>query len=225
MKTASLTLTGLQHAQIELAQGSYERRADILATTREVIQIADAMDAEIAADALRLVSAICKEVEESRVEIGKPVLAVTRKINSLAKEFTTDLAAEKTRLEWLLGTYQAEEKRKADLARSEAQHRAQRLYTQTQETARNASPEDAEKAEANVLAAYAAAAAIEAHKPEGLAVRQAWKFEVTDIQALFQARPDLCVIEPNNAEIRAEIPHNQSLPGLRIWREAKASIR
>ena len=70
-----------------------------------------------------------------------------------------------------------------------------------------------------------AVAAIAAIKPEGVALRQSWKFEVVDINALFMARPDLCVIEPNNAGIRAQIPHNQSLPGLRIWQEAKASVR
>ena len=70
-----------------------------------------------------------------------------------------------------------------------------------------------------------AVAAIVPIKPEGVAVRSLWKFEVTDINALFKARPDLCVIEPHNANIRAQIPYNQSLPGLRIWQEAKASVR
>lgn len=70
-----------------------------------------------------------------------------------------------------------------------------------------------------------AVATIAPTKPEGVAVRQSYKFEVTDIKALFKARPDLCVIEPNNAAIRAQIPHNQNIPGLRIWQEAKASIR
>ena len=73
--------------------------------------------------------------------------------------------------------------------------------------------------------ARVAVAAIAAIKPEGVALRQLWKFEVVDIRALFKARPDLCVIEPNNASIRAQIPYNQSLPGLRIWQEAKASVR
>lgn len=222
MKTAALTLTGLQHAQIELAQGSYEWRADVLATTRSVTAVADAMDAEICADALRLVSEIVKEVEASRVEIGKPVLEVTRKINSLAKEFTADLAEEKTRLERILGTYQAEERRKADQLRKAAQIEAQRLHTLAQEASTEA---ESIAADAVATAAYVAAAEIQPMKPEGVAVRQTWKYEVTDIAALFKARPDLCTIEPAAAIIRAVIPHNQSIPGLRIWQEAKASIR
>jgi len=49
--------------------------------------------------------------------------------------------------------------------------------------------------------------------------------EVIDIKALYAARPDLCVIEPNGAAIRAQIPHNQTIPGLRVWSEAKASVK
>jgi hypothetical protein len=56
-------------------------------------------------------------------------------------------------------------------------------------------------------------------------LNQPYKFEITDINALFKARPDLCVIEPNGAAIRAQIPHNQNIPGLRIWQEAKARVR
>lgn len=234
--SAPITLTGIDHAQIEIAPGSSARRADILATTRAVTAVADAMDAAIAADALRLVSGIVKEVEASRVEIGKPVLEVTRKINALAKEFTTDLADEKSRLERILGEYQAGEERKADAARRVAQDEADtlaRAAAQAQraadraptETAQEHAQQAAAQAESKAIEARVIAAEIAAIKPEGVALRQSWKFEVTDINALFNARPDLCVIEPNNAGIRAQIPHNQSLPGLRIWQEAKASVR
>jgi len=234
--TAALTLTGLHHAQIEFAAGSSARRADILATTRAVTGVADAMDAEIAADALRLVSGMVKEVEASRVEIGKPVLDVTRRINALAKEFTTDLADEKARLERILGEYQAGEERKADAARRVAQDEADTLARAAAQAQRAAdrAPTETDQEQAQQAAAQAETKAIEARviaaeiaptRPDGIAVRSAWKFEVTDIKRLFAARPDLCVIEPNNPGIRAQIPHNQTIPGLRIWSEAKASIR
>ena len=235
MSTA-LTLTGLQHAQCELAQGSFERRADILATTRAVTSVVDAMDAEMAADALRLVTGIVKEVEASRVEIGKPVLELTRKINSIAKEFSQDLADEKARLESILGEYQAAERRAADAARRLAQDEANRFAAdaaRAQHAVERAvsateierSQQAAAELEVKAIEARVAVSAIAAIKPEGVAVRSLWKFEVIDINALFKARPDLCVIEPNNAGIRAQIPHNQTIPGLRIWSEAKASVR
>lgn len=235
MSTA-LTLTGLQHAQCELAQGSFERRADILATTRAVTSVVDAMDAEMAAHALRLVTGIVKEVESSRVEIGKPILELTRKINSIAKEFSQDLADEKARLESILGEYQAAERRAADAARRLAQDEANRFAAdaaRAQHAVERAvsateierSQQAAAELEVKAIEARVAVSAIAAIKPEGVAVRSLWKFEVIDINALFKARPDLCVIEPNNAGIRAQIPHNQSLPGLRIWQEAKASVR
>jgi hypothetical protein len=234
--SAVLTIAGLQQAQIALAPDAFERREDILATTRSVVAVADAMDAEIAADALKLVTGLVKEVESARVEIGKPVLELTRQINAKAKDFTTELATEKTRLERILGDYQAAERTKADKLRREAQEEADRLARAAEKAALDAdratNSGDADRtqqvaaaAETKAIEARVNVATIAPTAPAGVAVRQNWKFEVTDIVALFKARPDLCVIEPNNAAIRAQIPYNQKIPGLRIWQEAKASVR
>lgn len=231
-----LTIAGLQNTQIDLAPDAFERREDILATTRSVTAVADAMDAEIAADALRLVTGLVKEVEDARTTIKAPVLELGKKIDATAKGFAADLATEKTRLERILGDYQAAERAKADKLRREAQEEADRLAHEAQKAAvaadRATNSGDADRtqqvaaaAETKAIEARVNVATIAPTAPAGVAVRQNWKYEVTDIKALFKARPDLCVIEPNAAAIRAQIPHNQDIPGLRIWQEAKASIR
>lgn len=230
------TLAGLQQAHIALAPDAFERREDILATTREVKTVTDAMDAEMAADALRLVTGIVKEVEDARTTIKAPVLELGKKIDATAKDFAVELAAEKTRLGRILGDYQAAERAKADKLRREAQDEADRLAREAQKAAlaadRATNSGDADRtqqvaaaAETKAIEARVAVATIAPTAPAGVAVRQNWKYEVTDIKALFKARPDLCVIEPNAEAIRAQIPHNQDIPGLRIWQEAKASIR
>ena len=231
-----LTISGLSATQIEITTTAHDERQRALALASRVTAVTDALDADECADALRAVTALVKSVESARVEIGRPVLELTRKINDTAKDFVSTLSSEKARLENILGEYQAAERAKADRLRREAQDEADRL---AREAARAATVADrastsVEADRAQQAAAQAETAAIEARvavatiaptKPEGVAVRATWKFEVTDIKALFAARPDLCVIEPNNAGIRAQIPHNQNIPGLRIWKEAKASIR
>ena len=236
MSTAALTITGLQHAQVELAPDSYERRSIAMNAAARVPAVADAMDAEDAADALRLLGALVKDVEAARKVVKEPVLELGKKIDTTAKEFVADVVAEKARIETALGTFQAAEQRRADAERRAAQEEADRLAREAAKAQREAdratnqgeadrTQQVAAQAETAAIEARVAAAEIAPVKPSGVAVRQPWKFEVTDIKALFAARPDLCVIEPNNAGIRAQIPHNQNIPGLRIWQEAKASVR
>jgi hypothetical protein len=234
--SAALTLTGLQHAVVDLAPDSFERRALALNAAARVATVADAMDAEDAADALRLLSPLVKDVEAARKIVKAPVLELSKKIDDTAKDFIAEVAAEKLRIETALGTYQAAEQRRADAERRAAQEEADRLAREAAKAQREAdratnageaerTQQAAAQAETAAIEARVTAAEIAPAKPAGVAVRQPWKFEVVDIAALFVARPDLCRIEPDNAAIRAQIPHNQNIPGLRIWQEAKASIR
>jgi hypothetical protein len=235
MSTA-LTLSGLQNTQLGIIPEVYTRRDVAVLEARQITSIGDAFEAESAADALRAVSTIAKEIEEARKIVKDPVLALGKKIDETAKTFVADLITEKDRLQRLLGDHQAAEQRKADKLRREAQEEADRLAREAAQAARAAerATTDGQAEQAQQVAAQAEVKAIEARVavadikrdgPSGTMLRQAYKFEVTDINALFKARPDLCVIEPNNAAIRAQIPHNQNIPGLRIWQEAKASVR
>jgi hypothetical protein len=69
--------------------------------------------------------------------------------------------------------------------------------------------------------------AAEGPKVAGVGSKTTWKFSVEDIHALFTARPELCIIEPNGAAIRAILKPNNGkpIPGLRIWQEAGAIVR
>lgn len=227
-----LTITGIKHADIDIEPGAYAAKEAALHASKLVIAVTDPLDAEWAAEALKAVTSLCKEVEACRTEIKAPVLAIGKRIDETAKTFVADLIIERDRLNRILGEYQLAERTKADAARREAQAEADRLAREASKAALEADRSTTEQAQQ--VAAAAEVAAIEARvavaeikpvKPEGVSVRLNWKYEVEDIKALFAARPDLCVIEPNSAAIRSQIPHNQTIPGLRIWSEAKASVK
>jgi hypothetical protein len=233
---SALTLSGLQNAQIDIIPEVYTRRDVAVLEARQITSIGDAFEAESAADALRAVSNLWKEIEAARKTIKGPVDDLVKKIQDTAKTFCADLVIEEERLKRLLGDHQAAEQRKADKLRREAQEEADRLAREAATAARaaeratnGAQAEQAQQAaavaEVKAVEARVAVAEIKREAPSGTVLRQTYKFEVTDINALFKARPDLCVIEPNGAAIRAQIPHNQNIPGLRIWQEAKASVR
>jgi chemotaxis protein histidine kinase CheA len=235
MNAPILTLTGLQHAVIDIEPTAIERRDDLVTTAHSIEAITDAMDADAAASVLREIEAHLKGCESARVAIGGPVLNITRKINDTAKVYSEPLKIEKDRLSRILGIYQQAEREKAEKARREAAEAARKI---AEEEARKLaaaeiehgadSPEAEAAAEAavnRVAEARVAVAQVTPVQPKGVALRQPWKFEVTDIKALAAAHPELVVISPNTAAINAVIKHNQDIPGLRIWQEVKASIR
>ena len=75
-----LTLTGLQNTQIDIIPEVYTRRDVALLEARQVTTITDAFDADIAADALRGVSNLWKEVEAARKIVKGPVDDLVKKI-------------------------------------------------------------------------------------------------------------------------------------------------
>ena len=65
-----------------------------------------------------------------------------------------------------------------------------------------------------------------APQSEGMTVRQVWQFEVTDIDRLYRARPDLVSLEPRTREINSAMSKGfRECPGLRIWSETVAGVR
>lgn len=62
-------------------------------------------------------------------------------------------------------------------------------------------------------------------KAAGVQTRERWRFEVTDINALLQARPDLVKVEPKTAEINRAIDGGKQIPGLRVWSESQTIVK
>ena len=236
----SLTITGLQSAEISIAAEARELRDKLLAEIRGITAVADAFDADVAADVMRRATQLSRGIEADRTTVKAPVLALGKKIDAIAKEIVAELDTEIGRVSRVLGAYQLAEKQKAEAAERLARDEARRIQADAEQKAREAAKAADSDTEALVVASEimdtAAAKIVEtrkaivstvAPKAADTAVRVDVCFEVDDIVALYAARPELVNIEPNGTAIRAICKANPKLqlPGLRHWTEAKTNIR
>lgn len=239
MSTA-LTITGLQAAEIAIAPEARELRDKLLVEIRGVTAVADAFDADCAADVLKRATQLSRGIESDRSTVKAPVLALGKKIDALAKEITAELDGEIGRVSRVLGAYQLAEKQKAEAAERLARDEARRIQAEAEANARKAAQAASTDTEALAAASeimdQAAAKIVETRKaivstvaPKAVdtAVRVDVCFDVNDIIALYAARPELVNLEPNGTAIRAicKANPNLQLPGLRHWTEAKTNIR
>ena len=225
-----ILLIGFSSADIVLADGVEAERDLLLIDAASVHSVNDVFSAEVAMDVLRRLKNLLREVESARKEVKTPVLKLTRKIDEVAKSFTSEANEEAARLSRLIGAYQAAERAKAERARREAQQKAREAQQQAMaESARAESIEQydsaIQKSAESVAEARAELANLKANEPKGTTLRKRWCFEVTDINRLYEHRPDLVRLEPNGEAIRAAIKTNQNIPGLRIWEEVSTTVR
>ena len=220
---------------VALNQSAVNARTITLAKAQQVLAITEVSDLDLAASALTDVKALIRTIEASHKEVKAPVLAMTRQIDGIKKDYLAPLEVEASRLSAMVGSYQEAARKKAEKLR-EAEAAAQAAALEEMEAKQAAAvaagdeeAADAARAEAadKIAASQLAVIAAEGPKADGITTRSSHKFEVVDIDALFAARPDLCVIEPNNAAIRAIIKATNGKPiaGLRIWKEAAAIVR
>lgn len=237
---SGITVSGIGDTTVSIAEGAREQRDGILSQLKQVTAVTDAFDADCAADVLKTATVFVRGVEAGRTEAKAPVLDLGRKIDALGKELASAVDVEIKRLSRLLGDYQAEERRKAEAAERLARDEARRIQDDAERRAREAAKaapsEEAATAAATEIMDTAAAKIVEtkqaivstvAPKAAGTAVREDVVFEVTDIAALYAARPELVNLEPNGTAIRSICKANPKLqlPGLRHWTEAKSFIR
>jgi len=232
--TLEIVVSGsLPSPQIELSPAAFNARTLALEASGRIKAIASVADLDSAAAALTKLKALTRSVEDSRKKVKAPVLEVGRRIDAVAKDYLTPLETEAKRLSVIVGSYQEAQRRKAEKEREEAARaQAQALAEMNAKQAEAIAQGDEEAADAaradaadKIAASQLAAINAEGPRPEGITSRTSWKFEVVDIAALYAARPELCVITPNNAAIRAVVKMGAKIPGLRVWQEAAAIVR
>jgi hypothetical protein len=181
---------------------------------------------------MRDIRTLLKAVEAARVETKKPVLDMAAAIDRTAKEFAQDLRDEEMRLgtaasEWAQAEMErvraAERARQAELDRIENERKAALEAAGDDDKAKAAADE---RARQEVIAIPAAAP----KKAEGQVVREVWEFEVTDTWLLARTMPALVRIEVNRQECNEVIARlaangEPKIPGLRIWKSTKVSVR
>jgi hypothetical protein len=232
--TLEIVVSGsLPSPQIELSPAAFNARTVALEASGRIKAIASVADLDAAAGALTKLKSLTRSVEDSRKEVKAPVLEVGKRIDATAKDYLAPLEVEAKRLSVIVGAFQEAARRKAEKEREEAARvqaealaelnakQAEALAQGDEAAADAARAEAADKIAASQLAVIDA----EGPKPQGIVTRTSWKFEVVDITALHAARPELCLIEPNNAAIRAVVKTGAQIPGLRVWQEAGAIVR
>lgn len=237
--STQLSVVGIGSPSVVISPAANEAKRVALQLAAAVTEVTDLASQTAAAQALATAKSLADQVEQSRKIVKDPVLKIGKEIDATAAAFTAELTTEARRLSLLVGAFQDGERRKAQAA-AEAARKAeqQRIDQQRAEERARAGQEvkgrtgtlSADLQQIQVRAAADVAkirqaginAAVAA--PTGIKTRGGWKFEVTDVQALFRGNPTLCTIEPNNAAIRAVIAHNQNIPGLRVWSETAAIV-
>lgn len=153
---SALVVAGMSGVGVTINAEAYNRRQVAIENARDVVRINNALDATLAAESMRELSALSSTVEKSRVEVKKPVLEIGRTIDKAATDFVTPIHTERERLGALLTSYEMEKRRIAEEA--ERQRQAEERRRQEEERRRIAAAEaEARKAREAVEAAERAA--------------------------------------------------------------------
>lgn len=244
MSAALIAVTGVDDVQIAIEPEVREQSHALLVEAGEILSVANNFDQESAAEVLARLQEMARGVERARKAVKDPVLDVGRRIDAIAGEFSGPIEAEADRIGRLIGAYRTS--LQAEIAKREREEREkrQRLIEDANrekakldaEAAAAKTEEQRHEAEAKAqdLVRQANAALVESKqaevnarmRPAGIVERGSWKYEVEDIGKVFEARPDLCLIEPNGAAIRGAIKAGlRQCPGLRIFKDSKVTTR
>lgn len=188
------------------------------------VTVTNATELGNATDLVKLIKTRWKEIEAERTALVKPLNDTVSRINSRFKSILAPLEAAETTVKGKMLAFQQEEARKAEAARKEAEEKARR---EAEEAARLAAESDRPLVVPVVPVPTAAPQAPKtAYGSFGgvSTVKKVWTFEVTDIQALAAARPDLVTADAVkiNAEIRGK---GGDIPGLRVFEKDTISVR
>lgn len=218
-----------------------EYRNALVLRAGQVTAVTSAAQNEQAGVVVREIRKHVKDVEAMRQTLTKPLLDAQRLLKSLADDHVTPLTVEISRIERLATDFQeserrrvAEEERKRQeeftrletqrlAAEAKATEAAQKMNTPKQLDAAVKAEEIAAQAEAKVQTLLAAPMPT-LQRAKGQAMKQYLRWEVTDIKALYAARPELCNVEPKPAAIQSTCVPEIPVPGLKLWWENKATF-
>jgi hypothetical protein len=231
-----LILQNWKNVGAVLNTSSQAIKQNALAASKVLAKVTNITEQAQCVRAAQDLNALLKSTEQARTEIKAPVLELGKQIDSLAKTFSAELAAEVVRLNRLLTDFtRAEQERVQREAAAKQQERvtlAEELRKADAAFFEAGTPEEETKALATIgklatTAAQVPQRAIAAPaRVDGMAVSEPWEFEVLDITALYAARPDLCTLAVSRSATKAAIKAGMIIcPGLRIWKETKVGVR
>lgn len=220
-----------------------EREAKAILEVAQAYVIDSPEMATAAAEELGSIKAKQKKLDEVRLSMTRPLDEAKKRIMDLFRGPQDLLAKAETTIKAAIGTYQAEERRKAEEARRAAEEAA-RQERERLEAERKAAEEAAKaaaaagdeeaaaaaQAQAVVLAAEAevvehlAPAVVEQPtKLAGIATRQDWDFEIVDEAAI--PREFLVVDEKKVRAYVKAMKSDAKIPGVRVFAKEVIAAR
>jgi len=224
IKELSSQIEEISNANIELSSDIMALKAKALERARSITTIEDDDEEKMGVAILAEVDGALRGVEASRLELKSPLTALGKIIDGLAKTYSKELEPEKARIGKVLGSFQAEKRRKAEEAERARLAEFQKAEDERRKAAA-ANDKPAQEAAAAKVEAIVSAEPIKATKVEGTITRTTLKYRVLDMNALFAARPDLCEILDVKSKVNVAIAVNRNIPGLEVWEESSTTTR
>ena len=218
-----------------------ELRNQLVLASSKITAITSPEANATAGECVRNIRVHLKQVESVRVELTKPLLEGQRLLKALADDHCTPLKEEVARVEALATNYMEAEQRRvaaAEALRRKQFEEAEAKRIAAEEAARKAAEKmttaaglaKAEKLEAKAVAAEEAVQTIIAQplpqviKAKGQSMKQVLRYEVTDIRAVYAARPELCTVEIKPSAVLSTCVPEFPVPGMKLWYENKATF-
>lgn len=234
---STLQISKIQDVFLAVSETAIAERDEAVAEAELITRVDSPATRDMAGLTLRRLKGIANETETSRKDVGKPVLELTRKINSLADEFITPAKREIDRLNRLIAEDAMAQERIRRAKEAEMRAEQMRLEKERQDAiaaARVATTEPERQAAFEHAATVkevqrALPVAIpEPPKPKGVAVRIKFSFEIIDAAKAYASHPHFFDLTPRARVIDSTInlPNaNRDIPGIRIFEEAKLGVR
>ena len=213
-----------------------EARNELAVRATSVTAVATADDNEAAGEIVRDIRKYIKDAEFVRTTISRPLLDAQKQLKALVDDHVAPLLAEQQRVERLAVQFsqaearrvareqeeQAAAYRKAEAERAAAEEKArqaaEKANTEKQQVTAIKLAQAAEAKAAEVAAVIAAPPPVVA-KSNGQQTKKVLCYEVTDLKALYAARPELCTVEAKASAIKAVCVPELPVPGLKLWWE------
>lgn len=221
------------NAQVLKIQDETAREPEFRATVRDLceagsnVMIFSRADLSHATDIVKAIKTRTKEIEDERTRLVKPFNEGVKNINARFKAMTAPLSDAEAELKSKMLAFQKDEERRANEEAARLEALRQESIAKQEEQAADPT---LDRPIAEPLPVTAEPIASQ-HRPTTYGqtgavstIKKQWAFELTDIQALAAARPDLVQVDTVkiNQEIRGK---GGEIPGLRIFENEIVQVR
>lgn len=220
--------------QFQIEEQSVCLKNDVIRDLEVYKVITDPVVASMAIEPLKKAKQLMNDAENLRKKVKQPYLDACRQIDGAVKSYCEGLESSYNRVNLLLASWQAEERKKEEEVRLQAaiKENALRMEAEKRQNALEdqglldtASIQQIHRETESQVAVIKNELKAKTSSSDEIYTRKQLTFEVTDLKLLFKNRPDLCIIQPDNAAIRAAIKKDRDIPGLAITETNKAILK